>query len=575
MKRATLYLRVSTAEQTRRAFSEEGYSIEAQRGAGRDQIARLEAEHDPATDEYVDRGRSARSTDRPELQRLLKRIREQGDVDYVIVHKLDRLARSVADHLKIALEIRQAGAELVSVTETIDDTPTGEYMETIYAANAQLYSANLASEAKKGLRQKARLGGTPCAAPIGYLNVRERDEATGIELRTVRLDPERAPHIRWAFAAYASGAYTLDTLHAALKDRGLTTRPTPTRPAKPLSRAQLSRMLKHPFYIGTVRYAGTDYPNGKHEPLIDQDTFDRAGHVLTAHAQACERDRKHKHFLKGSLRCHCGERLTFVKGKSKTGRLYDYFACLGRIKGTGCKLPYLPAHEVEEKAAAAYAEVKVAQLGAGTSAADWRLHLADVRKALTKSLAGMRAVNTGEVRRQRARIESLNEKRAKFLDAYYADALPLDLLKAEQDRLARELGTAEVALSRAETDLDKLNEVFDQALAAARVMEETYGRGARSDRRLWNQALFVCFRVRPDEAVASELHEEIRTLTAKDTPKRLRAEARTAVSSGRGSNKSLLAEREGFEPSRELAPPTRLAGECLQPLGHLSGRGKP
>lgn len=63
------------------------------------------------------------------------------------------------------------------------------------------------------------------------------------------------------------------------------------------------------------------------------------------------------------------KRLIFVKGRSKTGRLYDYFACLGRKKGTGCKLPYLPAHEVEEKVAAAYRSVRVRQLGKGASAA--------------------------------------------------------------------------------------------------------------------------------------------------------------------------------------------------------------
>ncbi len=554
MKRAALYLRVSTAEQTRRAFSEEGYSIEAQREACLRKVAQLEAEHDPSADEFVDRGRSARSAERPELQRLLARLREGGDLDYVIVHKLDRLARSVADHLKIAVEIRQAGAELVSVTESIDETPMGQYMETIFAANAQLYSANLATEAKKGLRQKARLGGTPCAAPIGYLNVRERDEATGIELRTVRLDPERAPHVRWAFAAYASGAYTLDTLHAALEDRGLTTRPTPSRPARSLSRTQISRMLKHPYYVGTVRYAGVEYPDGRHEPLIDDETYQRVQAVLEAHAQACERDRKHHHYLKGSLRCHCGERLTFAKGRGKSGRRYDYFACLGRIKRTGCKLPYLPVHEVEAKVAAAYATVKVTQLGPGTDAKKWALHLAEVRKELTKGLAGMRAVNRREVRRQRERIGSLNEERAKLLEAFYADALPVDLLKAEQARLARELGAAEVALARAESDLDELDRVFDRVLAAAKVMEATYAEAIGTDRRLWNQALFDCFRVRPDEEVEGELREEFRILTAKDTPRQLRAERRKGASSGRGSNKELLAERVGFEPTRRVNP---------------------
>lgn len=121
-------------------------------------------------------------------------------------------------------------------------------------ANAQLYSANLAAEAKKGLHGKAKKGGTPGLAPIGYLNVRKVID--GCEVRTIEIDHERAPHVQWAFAAYASGAYTLDTLHAALERRGLTTRPTRKRPARPLSRAQLANLLASKYYLGTVTYGG-------------------------------------------------------------------------------------------------------------------------------------------------------------------------------------------------------------------------------------------------------------------------------------------------------------------------------
>ncbi|HEY0318838.1 MAG TPA: hypothetical protein VGC49_11170 [Solirubrobacterales bacterium] len=88
------------------------------------------------------------------------------------------------------------------------------------------------------------MGGTPTKAPLGYLNVRKLIE--GHEIRTVEVDPERAPHVRWALAAYGSGAYTLDTLLTALAERGLRTRPTPKKPEKPLSRTQLASMLQTP-----------------------------------------------------------------------------------------------------------------------------------------------------------------------------------------------------------------------------------------------------------------------------------------------------------------------------------------
>jgi DNA invertase Pin-like site-specific DNA recombinase len=541
---AWLYLRVSSQGQVGRAFSEEGYSIEAQRADGRRKAAQLEAE---VTEEFIDPAETATNANRPDLKRLLKRLKSGDAPTYVIVHKVDRFARNRRDDANMLFEIMESGAELVSATESIDGSPSGRLTHGILASIAEYYSLNLSAEVKKGLHGKAKLGGTPCLAPIGYLNVREIVD--GREVRTVVIDPERAPHIRWAFAAYASGAYTLDTLHAALKQRGLRTRPTPKQPARPVSRTQLARLLRNKYYVKIVTYAGVER-EGRHEPLIDKDTFSQVQRVLDAHTQAGERDRKHRHFLKGSLRCSCGEAVTFVKGRSKTGRVYDYFACLGRIKGTGCRLPYLPAHEVEERVAAAYVKVKVKQLGKGATADKWTLHLADVRSALDESLAGMREVNQREVKRHRARLASLDAERKKFLEAFYADALPVDLLKAEQQRIETERDGVQTELARAEADVAGLAETCNQALVAARRMERTYRESDDLNRRHWNQGLFVCFRVRPTQDIEPELRDEFRLLTAADTPRRLRAEARRPVSLGRGSNKGLLAEGEGFEPPR-------------------------
>lgn len=75
--------------------------------------------------------------------------------------------------------------------------------------------------------------------------------------------------------------------------------------------------------------------------------------VLAAHSNAKERDRKHHHYLKGSLVCRlCGPRLMFVKARGKGGGIYPYFACIGRIRRTGCKLPYVPAAGIEDRVAA-------------------------------------------------------------------------------------------------------------------------------------------------------------------------------------------------------------------------------
>jgi DNA invertase Pin-like site-specific DNA recombinase len=241
-------LRVSTTRQARSGGETEGYSIPAQRAACRHKAADLSAE---VVDEYVDAGASARSADRPALQALLDRLMERRDVDYVIVHKIDRLARDRADDVAIGLAIHKAGAVLVSATESIDGSPAGTLLHGIMAAVAEFYSKNLSHEAKKGLHEKARRGGTPGYAPLGYLNGRARID--GREVKTIELDPERAAHIAWAFETYATGHWSITELTAELARRGMRTRATATRAAVPLTRSQVHRILASAYYVGVVR----------------------------------------------------------------------------------------------------------------------------------------------------------------------------------------------------------------------------------------------------------------------------------------------------------------------------------
>ena len=129
--------------------------------------------------------------------------------------------------------IKDAGAQLVSATENIDETPSGMLLHGIMSSIAEFYSRNLANEVIKGMEQKAKTGGTPGKVPLGYRNVRFVNDE-GREVRTVEVDTDRATLITWAFTAYASGNWTLKGLVGELEQRGLTTRPTPRTPSRPI-----------------------------------------------------------------------------------------------------------------------------------------------------------------------------------------------------------------------------------------------------------------------------------------------------------------------------------------------------
>jgi DNA invertase Pin-like site-specific DNA recombinase len=264
VKLAVSYLRVSTSAQADTDFNAEGYSIPAQREANQRAADRLSA---VIVGEFIDKGESAKTADRPDLQAMLKFVHELGSISYVIVHKVDRLARSREDDVAINIAIRQAGAQIVSSTENIDETPSGKLLHGIMATIAEFYSSNLAMEAKKGMRQKAKSGGTPGLAPLGYLNTRIRVD--GREIRTVIIDPDRAPLIQWMFEAYGSGAWTMSQLQEELDHRGLRIPATPKRPARPVSIQHIDKMLVNRYYLGFVKFEHIWY-EGRHPALIDQ-----------------------------------------------------------------------------------------------------------------------------------------------------------------------------------------------------------------------------------------------------------------------------------------------------------------
>ena len=142
-KRAVTYLRVSTSEQANKGGQSEGFSIPAQRDANKKKAQSLGA---VVAKEFVERGVSGTSTNRPALKAMLRYLEEeQGNIDYIIVHKIDRLARNRADDVAINAKFDEFGVRLVSTSENIDQTPGGLLMHGIMSSIAEFYSKNLSN----------------------------------------------------------------------------------------------------------------------------------------------------------------------------------------------------------------------------------------------------------------------------------------------------------------------------------------------------------------------------------------------------------------------------------------------
>lgn len=318
------YLRVSSRRQVDKGFDEDGLSLPAQREA----CARYAADHAiTIVGEYIERGESARTADRPEFQAMLGRIQRDRDVQVVIVHKVDRFARNLEDHVTVRALLRRLGVELVSVVEPLDDSPQGRLTEGIHALMAEFYSANLAAEIRKGMTQKAKQGGWPHQAPLGYRNVRR--PVGGRLVACIEPDPDRAHHIRAAFQLYAAGDWTLERLTAELAARGLCNRGRRDYPPKPLSLGGVAKLLANKTYMGLIDWNGV-LVQGQHQPLVSPELFQQVQDLLAARSARGTCERKHHHYLKGVLHCAvCSRRYSYLVATGNNGRRYPYFYCLG------------------------------------------------------------------------------------------------------------------------------------------------------------------------------------------------------------------------------------------------------
>ncbi len=542
MKRAVALLRVSSAGQTKRAGSEEGYSIEVQREGCLRKAAVLEAE---VIEEIVGPAESASKGIYPALRRAMQLIRERGDVDYLVVYRLDRLSRDELTQFTVLAELKLAGCQLVSATESIDETPQGMLAMGILASVNAYRSRDDGRKITEGRLRKALVGGTPYRVRPGYLNVRQWDGAN--DIRTVTVDEERAPHIKWAFAAYATGEYSMTQLVEDLWDRGLRTRPTAKRPPGKLSKSALAELLQDPYYIGVVRFKGAEY-QGVHPPLIDTETFQKVQEVLAARRLAKEKHWRHGHFLKGTLFCgFCGTRLRYTQVRGNGGT-YQYFVCSTRHGGSSCTQRYLSPTDVEEAVARYY----------GNTVRFDAERVKSLETDLTAAFELLASYHRREARRLKRKVTDLRDQRRRLLNAHLAGAVDQDLLREKQHELGADLALAESNLASSERAAEKPNRGLRHALKLLTDSSAAYLDAGPNERRAWNQAFFTRLFVKPlegrPEIAGAELTEPFGALLAEDLAKHLQKLPREpAALRADGSNVKALVELGGLEP-----PPFRL-----------------
>jgi site-specific DNA recombinase len=236
---------------------------------------------------HDDQDFSGGNTERPAFQRALERLRG-GDTDGIVVMRIDRFARSVADGAAIVREIVDRGQVFASCHERIDPrTPEGKYMLTSFLANAELFldqaKAGWETSKARAVARGAHIGPTP----IGYQRVPKGELRAGCLLP----DPVYGPAVSRLFAR-AAKRQDGDTALARWM-----TEQAPRRGGAPYQPSEVRRWLSNRVYLGEVR-CGELVNTEAHEPLTDVETFERSQRA------AGTQRRPHSRFLlSGLIRC--------------------------------------------------------------------------------------------------------------------------------------------------------------------------------------------------------------------------------------------------------------------------------
>ncbi|RYU57192.1 recombinase family protein [Methylolobus aquaticus] len=318
-KRCAVYCRVSSDERLDQEFN----SIDAQKEAGHAFIASQRTEGwIPVTDDYDDPGFSGGTMERPALKRLLADI-EKSKIDIVVVYKIDRLSRSLADFARMVEIFDRRGVSFSAVTQQINSaTSMGRLMLNVLLSFAQFEREvtgerirdKFAASKKKGLW----MGGRP---PLGYDVVQRR----------LVVNPLEAAIVQRIFADF-SRLQSVTALVRVLSEENVTTKAWTTQegkfnPGSPIDKKALSYLLRNRIYRGELSYRGQWYP-GLHEAIVDEKAWAAVQAILAveAHRRAADTVARGRSdaLLRGLLHDATGAKLhtTFTR---KNGREYRYY----------------------------------------------------------------------------------------------------------------------------------------------------------------------------------------------------------------------------------------------------------
>jgi DNA invertase Pin-like site-specific DNA recombinase len=347
--RCAIYTRKSTDHGLEIEFN----SLDAQREACEAYIKSQAHEGwRPIPDHYDDPAYSGGSLDRPALQQLLRDI-DAGKVNVIVVYKIDRLTRSLADFAKLVEIFDAKAVSFVAITQQFNTTTSmGRLTLNVLLSFAQ-FERELASERVRDKVAASRRRGkwTGGGVPLGYRS----------ENKKLVVDQAAAETVRYIFRRYLDLG-RIQLLADDLRDRGIRTK----RPSGAKSELDggiqftygpLAHVLTNRVYLGEIGHKGTWFP-GEHAPLVDRETFDQVQDLLKSNrVERRLRRSANGAMLTGLIFDDCGNRMS-PSFSTKQGIRYFFYVSAALLRGQKHKAGSLPRVSADALATAVMSAVR-------------------------------------------------------------------------------------------------------------------------------------------------------------------------------------------------------------------------
>jgi site-specific DNA recombinase len=396
--------------------------------------------------------------DRPGLTQALDLARA-GKIDLLLVYRVDRLSRKVRQLAQLAEELDRISVVLRSATEPFDTgSAAGRMMLQMLGVLAEFEHATIVDRVSAGIERRAKEGRWATGRlPFGYRRNEQKD---------VILDERTAPTVKRIFELYTSGRLGTAAIARRLADEQA------AAPSAGWQPAVVQLVLQNEAYLGRVLWRGQSLP-GRHEPLVDELTFQRAQRLLRERGEdmALRRSNPGDYLLSGLVRCGRCRRAYVGASARGNGGLYHYYACSGRQKlgRKGCDGERIPRDKLEaaviHQLAALYRDgtlIHEAMNAAAAKAQQAQPALEEQRRALADETRRAERALT----RYYTAFEAGDLEATRFKTRVSALEARLDALREQDAELAQQLAP-EAATSPDTAELAAVADNLETTIASA------------------------------------------------------------------------------------------------------------